>query len=376
MSVDSKRKDFHITVGTHPPSELRLDTDLSLVKAALLYADKAKLCSVASFTMLAAVSVTELKPKERLKLVEELAPVIIRDEQQVESLLSGLKIYKQIVAKKHLNRKELYVRMQLEKIIAETWKSLREQYQSMAESSGFHDIARAVESGLLELHTFNSQDGDELVIEFFNVLAEAISDSVTYPLFDELTGGLIRSGIQEGKIEVSELNIKRGRHARLAAHLLERLPLFDAAGMDEILDIRKELERPLIRFRSAMIKFSDNIKSASWDKNFSLEAEQVFYKEIEPAILDIEDAVKTNNYLSTLIRKVADKPLTIPAGSTLAVVVSRLSDLPDLVSQGLGVSLAAAPLIYDATKEWKEKQLKTEQNHLFFYYRARKELSE
>jgi hypothetical protein len=86
--------------------------------------------------------------------------------------------------------------------------------------------------------------------------------------------------------------------------------------------------------------------------------------------------VKTNNYLSTLIRKVADKPLTIPAGSTLAVVVSRLSDLPDLVSQGLGVSLAAAPLIYDATKEWKEKQLKTEQNHLFFYYRARKELSE
>jgi hypothetical protein len=208
------------------------------------------------------------------------------------------------------------------------------------------------------------------------VLAEAISDSVTYPLFDELTGGLIRSGIQEGKIEVSELNIKRGRHARLAAHLLERLPLFDAAGMDEILDIRKELERPLIRFRSAMIKFSDNIKSASWDKNFSLEAEQVFYKEIEPAILDIEDAVKTNNYLSTLIRKVADKPLTIPAGSTLAVVVSRLSDLPDLVSQGLGVSLAAAPLIYDATKEWKEKQLKTEQNHLFFYYRARKELSE
>jgi hypothetical protein len=246
----------------------------------------------------------------------------------------------------------------------------------MAKAAGAVGINRAKESGLLTLHSLGETGSfDDIVNEFLDVVANSVSNGSTYPLFDEQTSGLVRAGIEEGKITVSDKGIDRSKHSRLAAHLFERLPLFDAASVDEILDIRKELERPLVRFRAAMMKFSDDIRSAAWDKDFDSEAQKVFYREIEPAVLDIEDAVKSNGYLAALVRKVADKPLAIPAGSALAVVMSQLSSLPDLVSQALGVSLAVAPLVYDATREWKEKQLKAEQNHLFFYYRVKKELS-
>jgi hypothetical protein len=97
---------------------------------------------------------------------------------------------------------------------------------------------------------------DEWMMEYVGVIANSVSDASTYPLFDELMSRLIGSGIRAGFFTVSESGTIRGKEAGLAAELFKRLPLFEEASIDEILDIRRELERPLVRFRSAMIGFS------------------------------------------------------------------------------------------------------------------------
>jgi hypothetical protein len=101
----------------------------------------------------------------------------------------------------------------------------------------------------------------------------------------------------------------------LAGHLLARLPSFEQASIDEIIDIRTELDNPLTRFRGAVIKFSDQIRSASWDQDFTSDAETVFHKEVKPSVLEIEEAIKSNRYLDSLLRKFVDKPLVLPLHS-------------------------------------------------------------
>ena len=40
---------------------------------------------------------------------------------------------------------------------------------------------------------------------------------------------------------------------------------------DEILDIRKELEKPLVRFRSKLLAYDAEIQSMPWDEEFQFE---------------------------------------------------------------------------------------------------------
>ena len=66
--------------------------------------------------------------------------------------------------------------------------------------------------------------------------------------------------------------------------LLRRLPLFEDAPVDEILSIRRELDGSLIRFRDAVARFSDGMRAAGWDPEFVDDAEDVFVREVEPAV--------------------------------------------------------------------------------------------
>lgn len=373
-------KDFHITIGSHPSSELSVKNDMRLIKASLLYADKAKLCSLTSSMLLTVLSYGLLNTKQRTDFVESLLPIMAQNKENSAQILYALEFLKSLERKKRLNKTELLLKMQYSSQMRRTIKGIEDSLSEMLENAGIQNLLNAINSGLLEIQPLNisSEKGEEnqqIVEEFFNVLSQAVSDENTYPLFDDQTGDLVRLAVKEGKIQVSDSGIARGKHSALAANLLERLPLFEEAEIDEILDIRRELDRPLKRFRSAIIKFSEGIKNASWDEEFSHDAEVVFIREIEPAILDIEDAIRSNNYLVNLARKIIDKPLTLTTGSALGLLMSPLSELPALVTTSLGIGTSAGLIAFDAYKEWKQNNLKTEQNNLFFYYKAKENLS-
>jgi hypothetical protein len=244
-------------------------------------------------------------------------------------------------------------------------------------------IIRAVESGLLKVHTFddtlrratNAQEHRRFVIEYVGVVSESVSDVQTYPLFDEDTSEVIRAGIKAGLIPVSDAAVARANESALASDVLARLQLFEQATVREILDIRGELQRPLTRFRSAMIEFSSGIKTASWDSDFVSDADQVFRREVEPTILDIEEEIRSNNFIAQLTRKAVDVPVVVSAGSALALAVTTLG-LSGVAALAVGAVVGGGKAAYDAYTEWNKKERETEQNQLFFYYRAGHLLSE
>jgi hypothetical protein len=213
----------------------------------------------------------------------------------------------------------------------------------------------------------------------------SVSSGNTYPLFDAQAGGLVSAGVREGEIRVSEAGLVRGRHSGLAADLLERLPLFEQATVDEILDIRRELAPPLIRFRKAITEFSATIKTAPWDEDFVSEAGTIFHRDVAPAVQEIEERVQSNRYLLLLLKRIG-----APSASMLAAAMSRIADLPEIIAQTISNPAAAQAVtpavasavaattgkaILDTRWEKYEQQRSIEQHQLYFYYRAKMRLS-
>jgi hypothetical protein len=390
-TANSDPQHLHISVGVHPTDDLDLDKELRMLKAALLYADKVKLYSPKVPSIQAISRFQDFSPELRLKFLERIIPYL--SPENAQKLSSSLEDYKQLLGREKLDHHELQRKREFEGKLEREWCDIAEQANTFVCESQLDQIDSAIKAGVLELHDFkNSADdsgaldlmienvassaakGRDLkagsdkiwVAEFVKNLSRSVSDDSTYPLLDNAVGNQITPGMT---------GMDKGKQTQLARYLLERLPLFEKASVNEILDIRRELDKPLTRFRSAIVDFSEDIKSTPWGRDFPPEAEKIYVRDVKPAMLDMEEAVQSNKFLANLIRKLAERPIVLPAGSLLSIAVSQLSSLPKELVTGLGISLASAPLIYEAYEEWSRRNRDIEQNKLYFYYGAGRHLN-
>lgn len=386
--IQTNPRALHITIGSTPQvsedqgtQKLTLENDLRMVKAALLYAAHAKLCSIVSAALLEIAAIPDTPKQKRwdlLKRLQSYAP-----DEENESKLTILSAFYEEARRKRYSKKGRVLLRQFEAALAESWGEAADFAINAVREAGGDGIIRAVESGLLEVHTFsdtlrrttNAEEHRSFVLEYVKVVGESVSDVHTYPLFDEDTSEIIRESIKAGLIPVSEAAVSRAKESGLASDVLARLPLFERATVREILDIRRELERPLKRFRSAIIKFSSGVQSASWDEDFVSDADQVFRREVEPAVQDIEEEIRANSFIADLGRKAVDAQAVLTGGSALALAVTTLG-LPAIAALAVGGAVGGSKAAYDAYKEWNKKNREVEQNQLFFYYKAGKLLSE
>jgi hypothetical protein len=391
MAANPDPQHLHISVGVQPTGDLDLEKEIQMVKAALLYGDKVKLYSPKLPSIHAISRFNDFSPELRLKFLERIIPYL--SPVNAQKLSSSLDDYKQLLGRDKLDVHELQRRREFERKLEQEWGDIAEQVNEFVRESQLDQIDSVVKAGVLELHDFrNSADDsgaldlmienmassvekgkslqsgpDKLwVAEFVKNISRSVSDDATYPLLDNAVGNQVAPDMA---------GMDKGRQAQLAGYLLQRLPLFDKASVNEILDIRRELDKPLTHFRSAIIDYSEDIKSTPWDRGFPPEAEKIYLRDVKPAMLDMEEAVQSNKFLANLIRKLAEKPIVLQAGSFLSIVVSQLSSLPKELVTGLGISLASAPLIYEAYEEWSRKNRDIRQNKLYFYYSAGKHLN-
>lgn len=378
MSWIIDQDQLHITIGSTPradgasSSRIDLDNELQMIKAALLYADHATLCSPVASVFAEFVDMAELSTSQRLAFFESV-PAWCKGNPVADQARDLAEQYKRARSRRYSKKGQAQLR-RFERGINETWPALSIGFREIVTTLGGDQIVSAAESGLLTIHRFEAPVGrsvldsetKSITDEYVSVIGATISDKSTYPLFDAQTNTIISSGIRAGIIPVSDFGIARGKEVGLAIDLFKRLPLFPHASVKEILDIRRELSMNLLRFRSSMLKFSTEIKNASWDDEFGLDAETVFRQEVAPAILDLEEAVKSNRFLAELNQRL------VPVGAVaLSGLALSISNLPNgaLAALAIGGATASATVI-QAYRGWAEKRQATEQNHLYFYYKA------
>ncbi|HEY8602326.1 MAG TPA: hypothetical protein VIL85_28140 [Thermomicrobiales bacterium] len=414
MADSHTRKELHFSIGTGPTGALSPDTaysinsdhDLRLVKAALLYADSATLYSMTTSWQMSLLQVKNLTLQEKIAFVKLMMPTISSDDEEYGSLRQLLRRYDQIMRRPQPNREERQVIKNTEAVVHLTIPRIEAELERLRPA----EIMRAVESGFLRVHDFVSSYSDDkarlaaemirqgapdeqargsrawtdaMAEQYYQIISNTLSDNSTYPLFDEEAGGLIGAALREGALKVSDAGLVRGKHSGLAADILERLPQFEYATVSDILDIRKELEQPLRRFRRAVLGFSEKIKNAPWDEDFVTEADGIFYRDIDPVITEIEEQVRTNSYLATLLRRIG-----IPSATALTAVLAGLSDVPGRIAQALNnpaVGSAAIPAAavgtvpavltaINAAVEHRTKMGEIKRHDLFFYYKSKQQL--
>ena len=245
--------------------------------------------------------------------------------------------------------------------------------EQQAESAGIGELFEPFNAGILEVNQFDNI-GDRMIDEYFDEVTESILSGITYPLFDYVIGDIIDSVIREGGLNPSQVSIERAKHVGLSSELLKRLPTFDNASMNEILDIRRELDKPLARFRSAVVRFSRGVRSASWERDFPVEAEQVFVELVRPAILDIEDQCCSNSFLKEFLPDFVEKPIMPLSTSGLGLLLAQATHLPEIVTTGLGYVAGTAVTALKAHKSLRQKLASVESNHLYFYHKAGEKL--
>jgi hypothetical protein len=401
MAEIMKAVPLQITIGSYPTNSLNLDQELKLLKAAILYGDQVELYSLKASLIGMILKLKDIPAPLQIRLLEDVSPYLMTDVESV-AFLKNLQAYKEVITKRPKPRSVLIMQRQF----TNEWRHVRNFALELAHTSGFQDIERAIDAGVVDLHTFetaNSQQQavdfiadcvasashspllaerhpkmevrDNLILqEFVQGMISTVSDGASLPLFDEQTSSLINAGVKEGKIIPSRTVTAGAKHSALAADLLDRIPHFEDASVDQVLEIRNELDRHLVRFRSALIKFSETIKTAAWEKDFPADADNVFRRDVAPAILDIEDATKSNKLLATIVRGLAEKPLAVPSGSAIGLAISTFSGLPQALTLSIGASAAAGMVIFDAYKAWSEKNLHVQQNAMYFYYHTAKKM--
>lgn len=374
------------TAGHHSPGKLDLAEDLALVKASLLYAEKVKLCSFGSSFLSAIAEYAEAPEKERAKLVvrylPELQPSMSAGEVRFFEAVVGLRSRKEERSVPKRTRKEILGMVRRE------GEELRRDVVDQHRAAGIEGFRAAVREGVLEVHTFGQSSVEALVeahlrgngdwlsgvdiadvlVEYLDLASEAVLAGTTYPLLDAPTAEFVAAVEGTGFAEVPAIAADRGRYSGLASDLLRRLPLFELASIDEVLDIRRDLRVPLLGFKQAVAGFAREIRSAAWREGFAEEAEALFREKVEPEVEKIEHAVKENSSYAELGRRALRHGGTGVAGGAVGGFLASASSLTEVSSAALlgGVGGPLVRALLD--KHQRLRELKD--NQLFFYYAA------
>ncbi len=299
---------MQITVATtSEQQDLTLADELRLVKAALLYADKVTLASPATAMVLAASRLMNVDPVERHRRLLGLAAPLMDPE---------VRQYVPVVTQRRF-RRQFPNYVQLKAILDHSANDVADVLEAIGQQAHMPELETAINAGLLEI--------DELALDPTALMTDAVlrasghaptegstdaalramvarvggavaPGSLTYPMFDDGANRLAAA------LEAACQHVSRRPAAEvgLAGHFVGRMPAFPDATVAEIIDVRRGLQRPLIRFRGALAGMARELEEAPWDPGFRSLADSLYRSEVGPALLDLEDNARDSGALSLL----------------------------------------------------------------------------
>lgn len=350
---------LHVTVISLAMDGLNLSRETEMTKAALLYADRVTLASPSASLLTALASLTLGDERQRMRTLSKLASALPGGEAipgMVEHLLS----------RKHYSREELLFREQMR----ESARELERIVENQLDEAGAGELAPAIEAGVVDIDLLGvdelTEEGDfDIVLEHVTSLMERTvsSSSTSHPLFDGSASGLLRAMINEGA--VGNVALGPATEIGVARSLIGNLEAFPQASMDVVLDVRGRLGDPLTRFRVAMDAMSREARETPLGPAFESEVRRLYRVKVEPALLEIREAMEDLGVRPTLARTASTG---LPTAAISFLVGAGLG-APDWIKLGT----LGGTAVGTAAKEYlKRRELASsaKSNEIFFLYAA------
>jgi len=304
---------------TSPHSEVdgrpSLRGDVRLVKAALLYADQVELLGLAA-GMVHAIGLApdseSLSLGAMMELVEATGSASLTSE--VRKLLPAM----EAMSKSGVTLpEELQEGMdQIAEFMATANDLLGPVRTEMLDSTGADELRPALATGIVSVadlgvgmkHAVSAaagqgpaMDTDRAAQQWVDEIKSRLRDGRTRLLFDEGAGNLVQAMVDEGVVPPDEIGLRLAGAGALGAGFVARLPAFPEAPMDELLDLRGELDGPLTRYRGAVSMFSVNVPRMV-GRDLEFEVGHLWEQEVAPALEEIDDLLHQHTYVRELAR--------------------------------------------------------------------------
>lgn len=392
------------TIGT-ASSNLEFEETMRLIKSSLLYADEIELIGMIEYAVFNYIPKNIYNTKEIAELLKGISLLLKSTEiegstemlTQVEGLSVQLEALSPILKKKkHRSKQEILAQMQAEKAFKESKQTLLEGLEPVLNTPGSKDIQSLLDRKIISVHDYGYDhfSQNELAGGYFANLMNAMRARTSFPLFDEVSESVIRSVVDTPFLDFGKANPEVLRHAGVASNILMTLPTLDGASVDEILDFKRDNERPLISFRQAIFKFSETINSLPWDDDFQFECYKLYSTEVAPKVAELNELSSDASVVKNLgKRAIADAEVRKAAGFAvggIAATVLRQAGLMEAMAVlrdiFLGVSLLvvspqiasgflkAIDLVNQSKDEVKKISRDLQGNTMYYYYKASKDL--
>lgn len=185
-----------------------------------------------------------------------------------------------------------------------------------------------------------------------------------YPLLDDPAGLLSKEALTGASAGLDRYTRLRGAEAALSAAVLRTLPSPDVrVDWSVLADIRKDLQRPLRRFRVAMAELSIGADADQLSPDFNDVADQILRTKVWPALLELEEMVREGSIRSVFFREVTGD-LSTYAGPLVGLATAASGALPDLVSAAVG---AVTPIASSVSHTRQKRE--AIRRHDFFFVR-------
>lgn len=153
----------------------------------------------------------------------------------------------------------------------------------------------------------------------------------------------------------------------LSEYYISTLPGFEDATMDEIKDIRRELNEHIVPYRSAIIKMAEEIKVLPETESFQQECLSLYLRDIEPKVAAIKAAIDDNNVFKNTAKKIITNKETWVSIGALATAFATTGDIANAVSIGTATALGGLSIAQGVVSTLEEKK-KIKDNEMFFLY--------
>ena len=372
--------DFTVAV---VPTRQDLVNEMKHIKSALLYADKINLISPLAYAFILLADEKHSKDERAaLNLIKQSLPIIQAVDTSVyDDYLLKLKDFEIVNDKRYKNSTPFSKRYKQRIILQNMASQIRTDFMAKMGETQSNELNILIKKGKVTIESFDSLrfDQDAHIYEYLNKLKSSLISS--YPLFDKTSNDLIESAVKNHIVTLSEINKRQLKYAGTTDNLIQRLPSFEQAPVDEILDIKDELSAPLSRFRAKMFSYSDSINSLPWNDDFATECTMLYDKEIAPTLLEIQETIRENSFAKNLGRKfLTDKDawksiggfaVSIAAPGVLSTFVETASaNIPTFLAGGVAGGGILAGRVYSAYENYLKGKKEVEKNDLFFYYKA------
>lgn len=232
-------------------------------------------------------------------------------------------------------------------------KMLVESSEQIAKRTGLWDLRPAIDARVVTVADLGLRRADTLravvgkstgseaeVKARMDGIVKRLSDSRTHLLFDQATASFVDSMVREGVVGLSSTGRLLLGKAAMGAGLVAKLPSFEAASVDELLQLRADLTKPLARYRSEVVRRSRTIPDIPLiELDTAVQAE--WEASVAPALDDLSTGLLEHGLVHELSKQARlDTATYLTLASGLFLGMDQLTDL-SVIASGMAASVPA-----------------------------------